>query len=157
MTTYSDSIWRRICALLGYALTIAIVYVLIAALLSRYVYLYAIPALIALYGVYDTILRKRLRVHLDADTLRVMRGQTLKHCFVRSEASFSYYSKTTTDNTIIFSEHDYRLYVHYEDEEEPLLVDLSEMSYTTFHQLLIDLDIYDPEQSIRVHTTTKPY
>lgn len=55
---------------------------------------------------------------------------------------------------MIATDHDYRLYAQV-GEEEPVLVDLSDLSYKDFHQLLYDLGIYDPERSVRVETTPR--
>lgn len=159
MRTYTDSLWQRIYSWLCIMVVAGFAWVITGAFFARYIYLYAIPALIALYACYGLLGRQRLRVYLDDSTLQVKRGRRLKQAFTLASTTFTYYSKTTRDSTFIGSEHDYRLYAHEagHEGEAPILVDLSEMSHDTFHQLLMDLDIYDPSQSIHVATTVKSH
>lgn len=53
------------------------------------------------------------------------------------------------------TDHDLHLYVYQQPEGENLDIEMSFLGRKRFEELLIDLDIYDPNKPIKVETSRK--
>lgn len=153
MKTYTDSFWLRFYDFVCYFVVAGFAFIIITAL-KLTLWAYALPAVIVVYALYRLVGQRRMFVLLDDRELRIGRGSRETHCFQLKDTAFSFYSKTTHGTMMIATDHDYRLYAQV-GEREPVLIDLSDLSYKDFHQLLYDLGIYDPERSVRVETTPR--